>query len=394
MHDAPVPGARAAGDGDGAGLAGAAALERALDDRMVLRDHDVGELERAQLVQAVAEDLAQARIRVDHAAPFHHVDADDRLLDERAVMALGLQQQLLGAHPLGHVLGDAVDDLAPPALAHRSAHAQVQDPAVATLDAIGRGDGVGIAGIAPAPVLEHARAVFLQHQVDRLHLAQLVERVSEPFAQPRIGVGEASVVDDVDAGDRLLDQRAEAALGVLEVGRAFVEEPRELAAARLLGAQQHPQLEDVVHARDELRHADGLADEVLGAGLERAFHVIGLGGHHDDGQIALRIDRLQRRHHLEAVHPGHEHVQDHEVVAVLAMQLRHRERIGRGGDAGIARAREHRRDEPRVGLLVVGDQDARVEDVLRSGHALPPSLVACCEAVGRMQYPVSSPQSL
>src|SRR5205085_6126701 len=42
---------------------------------------------------------------------------------------------------------------------------------------------------------------------------ELLARVPEDLAELRVGEGDAPVLDDIDAGDRLLDQRAEAVLG-------------------------------------------------------------------------------------------------------------------------------------------------------------------------------------
>jgi hypothetical protein len=67
---------------------------------------------------------------------------------------------------------------------------------------------------------------------------------------------------------------------------------------------QQAHFQHVVDARLDLHQIEGLADEVLGAGLQRAQLVAGLGGKHHHRQVASAFVGLEAFHHLEAVHPG------------------------------------------------------------------------------------------
>ena len=128
---------------------------------------------------------------------------------------------------------------------------------------------------------------------------------------------------------------------------------------------QQPHFQHVVDARLDLDQIERLADEILGAGLQRAQLVAGLRGEHDDRQIAVGVVRLQAFHHLEAVHARHLQVEQDQVVAVLAMQRADLVRIHRRGHARVAGLAQQLLEQADVGLLVVDDQDAGVENVRR-----------------------------
>jgi hypothetical protein len=69
------------------------------------------------------------------------------------------------------------------------------------------------------------------------------------------------------------------------------------------------------HARQELSQAERLGDVILGAELEphHLVHLGATGAEHDDRHGGLL--GAQVPHHLETVHPGQHHVQNHEVYA-------------------------------------------------------------------------------
>ena len=78
------------------------------------------------------------------------------------------------------------------------------------------------------------------------------------------------------------------------------------------------------HARPQQRLDDGLADEVVGAALERVELValLGLGRDHDDERVDL-LAGADPLHQPLAVHPRHAQVRDHQVGGALA-HPRHR----------------------------------------------------------------------
>ena len=116
-------------------------------------------------------------------------------------------------------------------------------------------------------------------------------------------------------------------------------------------------------ARLDFDQVERLADEILCAGLQRAQLVAGLGGDHEDRKVAVRVVGLEAFHHLEAVHAGHLQVEQDQVVAVLAMQRADLVRIHGRGDARVAGLAQHLLEQADIGLLVVDDQDAGVENV-------------------------------
>jgi hypothetical protein len=114
----------------------------------------------------------------------------------------------------------------------------------------------------------------------------------------------------------------------------------------------------VVYARPDFDQIERLAHEVPGAGLQRSQLVPRLRGDDQHRKVALRIVGLQRRHHLESVHPRHLQVEQDQVVVVFSVQGANLVRIGRRGDAGITRFAQGLLQQADVRLLIVHDQDA------------------------------------
>jgi hypothetical protein len=126
---------------------------------------------------------------------------------------------------------------------------------------------------------------------------------------------------------------------------------------------QGPGLQQVVDAQQELGVPERLGEEVPGSDGERAFagRLGDVGGEHEDGDVAVRRDeRLDLRHHLEAV--GHRHVQvEHEQVGLEGDEALDGEaRVVDGLEVGVAGALEHPPEDHEVGVLVVDDEDAGV----------------------------------
>jgi hypothetical protein len=112
-----------------------------------------------------------------------------------------------------------------------------------------------------------------------------------------------------------------------------------------------------LHARAELAHRERLGDVVVGAELEPEdlVDLLGLGREHDDRD---RRAGPQAAAHLEAVHPGHHHVEHDEVEGLLGEAVQRLAAVGRLHDVvavPLQRERQQRLDR----LLVVDEQDAR-----------------------------------
>src|SRR5881394_2404173 len=119
---------------------------------------------------------------------------------------------------------------------------------------------------------------------------------------------------------RHLPHRAEARFTFAQLGGALIY--------RLFQPfVEQPHFQHVVDARFHFENIERLADEILRACLQRLQLVRWLGGDDEHRQVALRVDRLQAFHDLEAIEPGHLQVEENKVVAVLAMQPDHRSRI-------------------------------------------------------------------
>src|ERR1700690_3796349 len=90
----------------------------------------------------------------------------------------------------------------------------------------------------------------------------------------------------------------------------------------LLGSQmQQAHFQYVVNSRAELGQIERFADEVLGAGFERAQLVRRLGGDDQDGKIPVGLDFLETFHHLKSVHGGHLKIEQNEVVVIPPVEF-------------------------------------------------------------------------
>ena len=126
---------------------------------------------------------------------------------------------------------------------------------------------------------------------------------------------------------------------------------------------QQAHFQNVVDARAQLGQIERFADEILGAGFERAQLVGRLRGDHEDRQIAVRFDFLQTFHHLESVHAGHLKIEQDQAVAVLAVQFADLVRIGRRVDGSIAGDAQHALQQTDIGFLIVNDQDSGLQNI-------------------------------
>ncbi|MCY1533166.1 hypothetical protein D9M68_684790 [compost metagenome] len=134
---------------------------------------------------------------------------------------------------------------------------------------------------------------------------------------------------------------------------------------------QQAHLDQVVDAGLDLHHVEGLAHEILGASLQRAQFVPGLRGDHQHRDVVVDRVGLERLHHLEAVHARHLQVEHDQVVGVPAVQAGDGPGVHGGGHIRVAGTLEHFFEQQDVGLLVVNDQDAGIEDVLcGDGHGM------------------------
>jgi len=112
-----------------------------------------------------------------------------------------------------------------------------------------------------------------------------------------------------------------------------------------------------LHPRAELSHGERLGDVVVGAELEAddLVDLLRLGGEHDDRD---RAARPQPATDLEAVHPGHHHVEHDEVEPLLA-EAGERLTAVRGTHDLVAVLLQRVAQQRLDGLLVVGQQDAQ-----------------------------------
>src|SRR5262249_9739305 len=97
------------------------------------------------------------------------------------------------------------------------------------------------------------------------------------------------------------------------------------ASARVASANRRTSAatEDGLHSSSELLGAEGLAEGVVGAGVEPALYVgvLGAGGEQDDRHAARRLLRAEPARELEAVQLGHHHVEDPQVGPLAAREL-------------------------------------------------------------------------
>ena len=113
---------------------------------------------------------------------------------------------------------------------------------------------------------------------------------------------------------------------------------------------------------------EGLADEVLRAGLQRAQLLAGLRREHDHRQVGLGAAGLQALHHRKAVHYRHLQVQQNQVVAVRAVQAAHRLRVHGGTQLGVACLKQQLFEQLHIGGLVVHNQNTGGQNINREVH--------------------------
>jgi hypothetical protein len=151
-----------------------------------------------------------------------------------------------------------------------------------------------------------------------------------------------------DSGVRAADPAAPAVHDEVAVDR----HRRQLYGVVAGAAAQHR-----VHAQHQLAGAEGLGDVVVGTGLETE-HAVLLGaerGEQDDRHVT---GKTQAAAHLEAVHPGHHHVEDQQVGAPACV-LGERGGTVAGLSDVVARGEEVGHDHLADGDVVVDDQHAR-----------------------------------
>ena len=137
---------------------------------------------------------------------------------------------------------------------------------------------------------------------------------------------------------------------------------------------KQPDFQHVVDARFDLNQVKRLADEVFGAGFQRAQFVGRLRRQHDDGQIVVMGVALEGCHHLEPVHDRHLKVQQDQVVLVGLMQRADLFRIHRAAHAGVAGITQQLLKQLHIGCLIVHDQNTGLKNLGRHGHGNFPVL--------------------
>jgi hypothetical protein len=146
-------------------------------------------------------------------------------------------------------------------------------------------------------------------------------------------------------------------------GDGFGRQELELAAGLLAQApfvHHHLQADERTHAGKQRQFVDRLGEEIVGAGLEAAHAVLGLGQgrHHDDGNVHGPRIRLQALADLEAVHAGHHDVQQDDVGRIGGDRVkRSRAAVGRHDVEVLGRKLGFQ--QPDVRRDIVDNQDAR-----------------------------------
>jgi hypothetical protein len=136
---------------------------------------------------------------------------------------------------------------------------------------------------------------------------------------------------------------------------------------------QQTHLDHVVDAGFYLHEIEGLADEVLGTGLQRAQLVARLRREHDDRQVIVRLVGLEAFHHLKSVHARHLQVEQNQVIAVLAVQGADFERFPRRCYVAVPGLFEHAGEQQYIRALIIHDQNTRSENVSVIDHWVPRS---------------------
>ena len=134
----------------------------------------------------------------------------------------------------------------------------------------------------------------------------------------------------------------------------------DLAAQQLVGAAQALALARLAQREQHLGGGEGLGEVVVGAALHRLDRELrgAEGRHQDHGRFRQAPHQLGQQ--LEAVHPGHAQVAEHQLGGGEVELAQGRLGV-RCADDFIALGREHQREALAQGLVVVDDQDA-------SGH--------------------------
>src|SRR5471032_142260 len=201
-----------------------------------------------------------------------------------------------------------------------------------------------------------------RRQQSQQALAELAQQfVASRVAERVVDGGEAVEADQQQraglgpGGQQLLFQRAREQVAVGQSGQAVVA--GHAAAVIAAAGVEQAHFQHVADAAEQLATVVGLADEILGAGFERAQAVGRLARGDQHGQILAGLDHAQLVEHAEAVEVRHLQVQQDQVVAVLAVQPGHLARVGGRGDGRVAGAGEQVFEHGDDGGLVVDDED-------------------------------------
>ena len=120
--------------------------------------------------------------------------------------------------------------------------------------------------------------------------------------------------------------------------------------------------QEVGDAGLEFGGIEGLLQEVGGTGLDRldADCLVGVRGHHDDGNQAISRPGAQRRSKLDTIHFGHYVIDDHQIVLMLATKRDCLERIETELDFTGNHFADYRSDERKAGPTIVNNKQAHV----------------------------------
>ncbi len=112
---------------------------------------------------------------------------------------------------------------------------------------------------------------------------------------------------------------------------------------------------------------EGLLKEVRCPRLDGldADRLVGVRGHHDNGNKAIGGPGAQGRGKLDAIHLGHDVINDHQIVLALPAKLERLARIEAKFDVSGNHFADYRSDKRKAGSAVVNNKQA---------HAPPPTV--------------------
>ena len=196
------------------------------------------------------------------------------------------------------------------------------------------------------------RDAFLAFEVAADVADRVMRAVVDHLQIPRHALGLAGVVHQHVAGEEHAAQR------ILQIVRYQVDQLLALARDAFETVAGQLEADMRVDASQQFLGDEGLGDVIDGAGVEGAqqqFAILHRGeeDHRHRCQRGVAAELLQQ---LEAVHPRHHHVQQHEVRRLAFRELQ-RLRAAGGRQYLVAVPLQQGADDAQVRRLIVDDED-------------------------------------